>query len=293
MPQKGTTMTSTIFDPTPCELGEGTFWHPERQQLFWCDILGRKLLTRVDDKTHCWEFPGHVSALGWTGRDHLLIASETALHLFDLTTGKGEVVVPLEADNRATRSNDGRADPQGGFWIGTMGKKAEARAGAIYRYYRGEVRTLYPGITIPNSIAFAPDGTTAYFTDTRTQVIRRQNLDAQGWPKGDPEPFVDCTDLPGSPDGSVVDAQGNLWNAQWGGWRVACYSPQGEYLRDVTFNAAHTSCPAFGGSDLTTLFCTTAQENLTDEDHNRSSDHGKTFAAENVTKGQPEHRVIL
>ncbi len=286
-------MTATIFDPTPCELGEGPFWHPERHQLFWCDILGKKLLTRTHNDTQSWDFPGHVSALGWTDRDHLVIASETGLHHFDLTTGTREPIAPLEADNPATRSNDGRADPQGGFWIGTMGKRAEPGAGAIYRYYRGEVRTLFPNISIPNSIAFAPDGTTAYFTDTNTNIIRRQRLDAHGWPKGEPDQFITTYDLPGSPDGSVVDADGNLWNAQWGGWRVACYSPAGDYLREVKFNAAHTSCPAFGGPDLTTLFCTSALENLSDADRAKSRDHGKTFAAPNIGRGQPEHRVIL
>ena len=74
---------------------------------------------------------------------------------------------------------------------------------------------------------------------------------------------------------------------------MACYSPEGNYLREVTFNAAHTSCPAFGGADLSTLYCTTAQENITDADRDKSRDHGKTFAAENIAKGQPEHRVIL
>lgn len=286
-------MTSKIFDPTLCELGEGPFWHPERQQFFWCDILGRKLLTRIGGETNSWDFPGYVSAMGWADHDQLLLASETALHIFDLTNGRTEDIAPLEADNPYTRSNDGRADPQGGFWIGTMGKKAEHGAGAIYRYYRGEVRTLYPNISIPNSIAFAPDGTTAYFTDTVTQIIQCQRLDKDGWPNGDPEPFVDCTDLPGSPDGSVVDADGNLWNAQWGGWRVACYSPDGDHLREVGFNAAHTSCPAFGGSDLTTLYCTTALQNISPADRERSHDHGKTFIAVNVAKGQPEHRVIL
>lgn len=286
-------MTAIIFDQTSCELGEGPFWHPERQQFYWCDILGRKLLTRTGDDSQSWTFPGHVSALGWTDRDHLILASETALHHFDLSTGQSQILAPLEADNPATRSNDGRADPQGGFWIGTMGKLAEPGAGAIYRYYRGEVRKLYPNISIPNSIAFSPDGINAYFTDTGSQLIQRQRLDENGWPKGDPEPFVNTSELPGSPDGSVVDAEGNLWNAQWGGWRVACYSPQGDYLREVTFNAAHTSCPAFGGPDLTTLFCTSALENVSDADRAKSSDHGKTFAAENMAKGQAEHRVIL
>ncbi len=286
-------MTATIFDPTPCELGEGPFWHPERHQFFWCDILGRKVLTRTDDTTSDWSFPGHVSALGWTDLDHLLVASETGLHHLDLNSGNYDDVAALEAENPITRSNDGRADPQGGFWIGTMGKRAEPRAGAIYRYYRGEIRKLYSDITIPNSIAFAPDGTTAFFTDSRSNIIQRQRLDDEGWPNGAAEPFVDCTALPGTPDGSVVDAEGNLWNAQWGGWRVACYSPEGLYLKEVTFNAAHTSCPAFGGPDLTTLFCTSARENLSDADLARSDDHGKTFWRKNVAKGQAEHRVVL
>lgn len=283
-------MTYTIYDETRCELGEGPLWHPERQQLFWFDIIGMKLHTQVDGETETWQFDEHVSAAGWVDQDTLLMASETSLSKFDILTGQTEFVCALEADNEATRSNDGRADPFGGFWIGTMGKGAEPEAGAIYRYYRGTLRKIFDKITITNSICFSPDGKFAYYCDTVTDKIMRVALGDQGWPSGKSEVFIADAN---HPDGSVVDADGNLWNAQWGSYRVACYSPEGTLLRYVEVGGAEASCPAFGGPDLTTLFVTTAQQRLSDEDLAKSDTHGCVFAVENVAKGQLEHRVIL
>jgi sugar lactone lactonase YvrE len=111
----------TVFDARICGLGEGALWHPRRGQLFWFDILGKRMLTQTPDGPQDWTFAEMVSAAGWLDHDNLLIASETALFRFDLTTGQRHNVVALEANNPATRSNDGRADRQGGFWIGTMG----------------------------------------------------------------------------------------------------------------------------------------------------------------------------
>ena len=141
-----------IFDPRKCALGEGPLWHPLRQQLFWFDILGKQLLSRKDGAQMAWQFDEHVSAAGWIDRDTLLIASETCLQKFDLTTGTGQPLIALEADNDVTRSNDGRADPWGGFWIGTMGKSTERRAGKIYRYFEGALTVLFDEITISNAI---------------------------------------------------------------------------------------------------------------------------------------------
>ena len=287
-------MTSMIFDDTICELGEGPLWHPERQQLFWFDITGQKLLTQSDGETQIWDFDEMVSAAGWVDKDHLLIASETALLLFSIETGDTEYVTSLESDNPVTRSNDGRADPFGGFWIGTMGKAAEKNAGAIYRYYRGELRKLYPNVTIPNAICFSPDGGFGYYTDTAKGLVMRQRLDAQdGWPEGKPEMHIDLRGHDWGVDGAVIDADGNFWNAQWGGWRIAAYTPDGTFLREIAFDAAHTSCPAFGGPDLTTLYCTSARERVSPENWERGENHGKTFVIKGVAKGQAEHRVIL
>ena len=155
--------------------------------IFWA----RNFCRQDRDGPREWRFPEIVSAAGWVSDDVLLIAGERDLFLFDLETEEVEPLCLLEADNPKNRPNDGRADPQGGFWIGTMGKKHEAGAGAFYRYYRGELRKLYAGITIPNSTCFAPDGKSACFADTVTGKVMRVALDADGWPKGTPEVYLD------------------------------------------------------------------------------------------------------
>ena len=274
-----------VYSDVACALGEGALWHPLRKQLFWFDILGTRLMSRAPDGTFDhWQFDEHVSAAGWVDRDTLLMASATGLWRYDIGTETRELVAPLEADNPVTRSNDGRADPNGGFWIGTMGIKAEPGAGAIYRYYRGEMRQLFDAITVSNAICFAPDGQTAYFADTPTRQIKRVALDADGWPAAAPETHIDLTADRLNPDGAVVDSQGNLWNAQWGAGRVACYDPGGRFLRAVSVPTAQTTCPAFGD---TTLYVTTAADGLSDPQA------GFTFAVDVGVAGQQEHRVIL
>lgn len=281
-----------IHDPRPCHLGEGPLWHPERGQLFWFDILGNVLRSSDASGPLEWGFPGHVSAAGWVDRDRLLVAGERGLGLLDLASGAVEPVAPLEADDPATRSNDGRADPWGGFWIGTMGKRAEPGAGAIHRYHRGEVRRLHAGVTIPNAICFSPDGGFAHFADTARRTIWRQRLGAEGWPAGDPEPFLDLSAAGLNPDGAVIDAAGTMWLALWGAGRVASVAPDGRMTAGPAVPAANASCPAFGGEDLATLFVTTAQEglDLADPAHGGA---GLVYAVEVGARGLPEPRVIL
>jgi sugar lactone lactonase YvrE len=228
----GRDMKAGIYDTTRCELGEGPLWHPTRNQLFWFDILAGRLHWRENGATRMMQFDELVSAAGWIDDTALLVASESRLFRFDLETGTTEDVVPLEADNPLTRSNDGRADPWGGFWIGTMGKGAEPGLGAIYRYHAGELRQLHAPITIPNAISFAPDRSVAYFTDSPVRIVWRQPLDPE-------------------------------------------------------------TCPAFGGPDLRTLYCTSAMEGITAEMRAAVPEHGMTFFAENVANGRAEPRVIL
>lgn len=282
-------MMAEIFSATACTLGEGPLWHPGRGELFWFDILGKRLHAKGDGDERHWQFDEHVSAAGRIGRDTLVIASETGLYRFHLGTGERSLVVPLEAENPVTRSNDGRADPWGGFWIGTMGKKAEPGAGAIYRFYRGELRKLVAGVTISNSICFAPDRSAAYHTDTKVGKIMRQPLAAaDGWPEGEATVFLDLghSDALGV-DGSVIDSEGCLWNAQWGAGRVARYGPDGRLLQTVTVPTPQASCPAFGGADLKTLFITTAADGLDD------AEAGKTFSARIDVAGRPDPEVHL
>lgn len=286
-------MSAEVFDDRRCFLGEGPLWHPARGQLFWFDIIGQKLLSRDDSGPLEWVFDEPVSAAGWVDQDHLLIASASALWWFDLRDGARKQICALEQDTAATRSNDGRADPWGGFWIGTMGRAAEPGLGAIYRYFQGTLRKLIGEVAIPNAICFAPDRSYAYFTDTATQQLMRLPLDRDGWPSAAPELFIDLGPDDLNPDGAVVDRNGTLWVAQWGAGRVAAYALNGSFLRAVTVPGVHSTCPAFGGADFSTLYVTSARQGLLAEVAHDQSPHGQTFAIDGVGEGAPEPRVIL
>ena len=289
----GASLDAKVFDERACFLGEGPLWHPLTGRLYWFDILAGFLFERDGSDRQEWSFGEPASAAGWIDADRLLVATASGLHLFNRLTGQSEVLADFPAGDIATRSNDGRADRKGGFWIGTMGLAAEEGAGAIYRMFRGEVRRLFDGLTIPNSIAFSPDGATAYFADTPAQVILRLDLDQDGWPIGEPVPHIDLSQENLNPDGSTVDAQGALWNAQWGAGRVARYLVDGSLDCAFDLPARHTSCPAFGGSELTTLFVTTAREGLTETGIATEPLSGNVFVLDCGFEGLPEPRVIL
>jgi sugar lactone lactonase YvrE len=289
-----TSSTPQIFDTTLNQLGEGPLWHPLRQELFWFDILSHRLFSRAQNNQQQWQFDEPVSAAGWIDEETLLIASASNLLKFDIVSGHSEIVIPLESDNAVTRSNDGRADPYGGFWIGTMGRKAEPNAGAIYRYYRGELRRLYKNITISNAICFSPGGDYACFADTTEGKVMRQKLDrTSGWPEGAPEPYLDLSVGKFGIDGAVIDCRGNFWNAQWGASRLACYDQSGSLIHEIPLPTPHITCPAFGGIKLSTLFVTTARQDLSEEELRIGSFAGQTFLVETSVYGQEENRVIL
>lgn len=282
-------MTLLIHDETPCLLGEGPLWHPERGELFWFDILGRRLHGAFGAR----RLPWIATAAGWVDRDTLLVARVGGLDRYDIATGRSELVVPLAADQPGLRPNDGRADPWGGFWIGTMGLGLETQVGAYHRYHQGELRLLIPNITIPNATCFDAPRARAYWTDTPTMRLMRQRLDeADGWPVGEPEvhhAFVEGD----NPDGAVTDADGNVWIALWGAGRVAVIDPEGREIASHPVPARQVTCTAFGGADFGTLYVTSAAVALAQPLIAREPDQGRTFALTLGAKGLPEPKVVL
>ena len=182
---------ATLAVDSRCTHGEGVLWCDRRQSLLWIDIAERRLWqhTPASGSTRHWVLPDRPGCIGLFDDGTLLVALVSSLHRADLAAATDDALplqwlADVDPHNAYTRSNDGRADRQGGFWIGTMSKHGDKDpgAGAIYRWYRGELRKLFGGITIPNAICFAPDGRTAYFADTPTQAIQKVALDAAGWP---------------------------------------------------------------------------------------------------------------
>ncbi|SFO66875.1 Sugar lactone lactonase YvrE [Cohaesibacter marisflavi] len=282
-----------LFDDRLCTLGEGPLWHPLRKQLFWFDIMGKTLLTRTGDSVQSWTFDEYVSAGGWVDKERILIASYSSLFVFNVETGAQEKLCDLEADKPENRCNDGRADPYGGFWIGTMGIKSEPGAGAFYRYYRGELRKLYANITITNGACFSADRQWACFTDTKSRQMMRVALDSQGWPKGEPEVYLDFRADDLNIDGTVFDVAGNVWIAHWGIHAVRAYGPDGKQVHEEVFPVTRVSCPAFGGDDFKTLYVTSARSGAKEEELAREPLAGATFACRLAFEGQAENQILL
>jgi len=254
--------------PAPCcELGEGPAYEWASDTAWWFDITGRVLVEHRlgAGVSTAHALPRMASMIAAIDGARQLVAMEDGLYLRRRGDGAFSLVAPLEADLTGNRSNDGRVHPSGRLWIGTMGKRAEWQAGAIYWFDGVELRRLYDRITIPNSICFAPDGRAAFFADTAVNTVWRVATDpATGLPAGEPERFLEARDLPlgGHFDGSVIDADGVLWNAAWGGGSVTGYAPDGTSLRTYEVPAAQTSCPCFVGLALDRLLVTTAWQGL-------------------------------
>lgn len=282
-----------VFDDSRCELGEGPLWHPQRGELFWFDILASTMHSRDGEQHQSWQMPEMCSAAGWVDRDTLLVAGATALYRFDITSRALEPLLALEADNEVTRSNDGRADPWGGFWIGTMGLNSEPGAGSIYRYYRGELKRLFADITVTNAICFDKARACAYYVDSTKGIVWRQAVDATtGWPQGDAVAFLDHSGEKHGVDGAVIDAAGNFCCALWGAHRVELYAPSGELLSKVALPAHYPTCPAFIGESFDRLAITSAWTNLGDKAQSMPAE-GATYVIDGWAQGLPEPAVLL
>jgi sugar lactone lactonase YvrE len=278
-----------------CHLGEGPTYDPATDTAWWFDIRESKLfeaqLGRAQLRVHA--LGRMASALGRIDAERQLIVAEDGLYIRSIADGALSLYLALEADNPATRSNDARVHPSGTFWIGTMGRNAEQGAGTIYALYRGEVRQLFPNVTIPNAICFSPDGATGYFADSAKGELYQVALDAlTGLPTGTPELLVRQRGT-GDFDGAVVDADGLIWNACWGGGCVDVYSPQGALVRSIAVPARQASCPAFVGPDLSRLLVTSAWQDMDEAARAADPGHGQTFLLEVGARGRAEPDVRL
>jgi sugar lactone lactonase len=286
---------TTTLSAEHCHLGEGPTYDAVTDTAWWFDILERKLfeaqLGSGSVKVH--SLGKMASALARIDAERQLIVAEDGLHVRHIADGRMSLFAPLEADNPKTRSNDARVHPSGTFWLGTMGRSAEPRAGAIYALQGGRISRLYADITIPNAICFSTDGSTGYFADTATSILYRVPLDAAtGLPVGDPVPFVRHEGI-GGIDGAVVDADGFIWNARWGGGCIDIYDANGRRQRSLRVPARQSSCPAFVGRDFSRLLVTTAWEGMDEAARTADPEHGRTFILDVASRGRAEPDVRL
>jgi sugar lactone lactonase YvrE len=244
---------ATLAVDSRCSLGEGILWCERQRVLYWTDILAAALWRHdpADGHTHVWSLPAPLGCLGLGEDGRLLLGLAKGLYASDVEAQLHSRELPLskladvEADDPHTRINDGRADRGGGFVFGTKSEHADLRpAGRFYQYTAAHgLRMLaLPMTAIPNSICFDAGGTRMYFCDSVSPRILQCRYDAATATVSEVSVFIELDAAGAEPDGSIVDAEGALWNAQWGAGRVVRYLPDGRIDAIVEVPASQPSC---------------------------------------------------
>ena len=276
-----------------CTLGEGIVWCPRRQALLWTDIEGRRLWRHdpVTGASASWSLPDRAGSFALCASGRVLLGLAKGLAFADIDAHdtddvvRVEPVAAVEADNPRTRVNDGRTDRAGRFVFGTMNEDHETTGDASGHFYQFSLEhglrpLTVPPVVIANSLCFSPDGDTIYFADTPAGAIMTGSYDSDAARVSNVREFARLGDGQGYPDGSIVDADGCVWNAAWAAGRIRQFSPSGELLCEVTVVAPNTTCPVFGGPDLRDLYVTSSRLEMNAEALLRVPCAGGLFRAE-------------
>lgn len=286
------TPRATLAVDAKCLLGEGALWCAKTGRLYWTDIEGARLWRHdpAADQHLSWCMPERLATFALTADPRLLLIGLAGrLAFFDLATGEISPIADIEPGLN-TRVNDGRCDRQGRFVFGTKDEAATPQpVGGFYRLNRdlSIERLPLPAPAISNSIAFSPDGATMYFCDSPTREIRACEYGVDGH-VGPSRLFARLADPDGEPDGSTVDAEGGVWNAQWGAGRVVRYDTAGRETARVDVPARQPSCVALGGPRFGTLYVTTARVGLDAATLAAERGSGGVFAATCAWRGLAE-----
>jgi sugar lactone lactonase YvrE len=291
----GNERVECILQPSD-QLGETPLWCERAQKLWWLDIEKPKLQS-FDRLVQFHEiFPDRAAsflgsqALTESG-GHLLARD---LSLF-VRAADGALAPFVEVETGLdNRLNDGRVDPWGRLWIGTMDNGLQRPNGALYRVDPDRtVERIFGDVIVSNGIAFSPDGRRFHFTDTRRHQSWVFDMDPQDGTIANRRLFADYSATGERPDGACFDVDGGLWTAFFGGGRVVRYAPDGRVDTVIPLPVSNPTCVCFGGADFRTLYITTAAKFLTPEQRAIEPLAGGLFAVEGVAQGFAENRFAI
>ncbi len=272
-------------------LGEGPFWDEESRQLYWVNIDGKQLnqYDPTKKENRAIDFTKRVCAVVKREAGGLLLALEDGLYTYD-NDSLTPVVQPELGEG--DRFNDGKCDPAGRFWAGTMSTKGVKEKYALYcldvnqRTFEQKVTS----VTISNGLAWDQERAKMYYIDTPTQIISAYDYNESTGAISNRTVSYSFANKQGSPDGMAIDQEGMLWVALWGGWGVARINPlSGEWIDTVEVPAAQVTSCAFGGEDYQTLFITTAATGLNEEQREEQKLAGSLFSVRTEVRGSKPH----
>jgi sugar lactone lactonase YvrE len=270
-------------------LGEGPLWVENEAALYWVDIKA-PAVHRYDPENgakHSWPMPEPIGCLARRASGGFVAGLKSGFAFFNSGFDTIARFDGPETDSPGNRTNDGKTDSQGRLWAGTMDDAEIKPTGALYCLEAGKNwRRMDSGYVITNGPAFSPDGKTLYHTDTLKRVIFAFDLAADGAISNKRE-FVKISEQNGYPDGMTIDAEGGLWVAHFGGFRVTRYDHKGNKVIDVKLPVANITSCAFGGADLDRLYITTATKGLDGAARAGQPLAGGLFSVETGVRGLP------
>jgi sugar lactone lactonase YvrE len=272
------------------ELGEGPIWDAARRQLLFVDIMhGEVHAFDPATRIHAiYEVGQPAGAVTPTTRGDWLVAARDGFYRLDPATGQTRLFALVEADKPDNRMNDGYCDARGRFWAGTMSMAREKQAGALYRLDpNGVVTSMLGGVTTSNGVDWSLDGTLMYYIDTDTSQVDVFDFDAARGTIANRRPFAVIPPDAGRPDGLIVDAEGGIWVALWGGSAIRRYTSTGELERTIPMPVPHPTKCAFGGPDLDVLYITSASIALSPQQRAANPRAGDLFHCRPGVKGRP------
>ena len=273
------------------DLGEGSLWDAELGRLLWVDIVQRRVLVHDPSAGTCMELDaGDVVGTVVVARNgRLVVALRDRIAVLDAESGAITDLVAVGPTRAGLRCNDGKCDPRGRLWIGTMGEPATA---ALYCVEPDlTVSRRLDGVTISNGLVWNRDATRFYYVDTPTQRIDAFDYDADSGQIANRRPVLEIPRDRGAPDGMTIDDRDRLWVALWGGASVIQVDPDsGRVLEEIAVPARNVTSCAFGGGDLESLYITTARVGTDDEALARYPDAGSLFRVELAARGVPGQR---
>jgi sugar lactone lactonase YvrE len=291
-----------VVHDAPMLVGESAIWHEVESALYWVDIEGLTVnrLHAASGKFSSWKMGSNPSALAIDDNNFLVVATRERLLRLNTTDGAETPIADAPYDTSKVRFNDGRVDPAGRFWIGTMYEPRDQPAAEMYVLARDNLRCAWRGgMTNSNGLAWSLDGRTMFHADTTTHRIDCYDFDVATGEHSNRRTILTfptdktAPDYGGRPDGATIDSEGMYWVAMFEGGRVLRISPTGEILREIKLPVRCPTSVCFGGPDLRTLYITSASQGRSSEEIAQYPHTGKVLSVRLDVAGREEPEYAI
>ena len=275
-------------------LGEGPVWCANEPAVWFVDIKRRRI-HRFDtelQQDRSWNAPEQPSFIAAINENSFVVGLKTGLHRFDPANDEFKLLREVEPTQPGNRLNDGYVDARGQLWFGSMDDSEQEPTGAMYRFDGSNVDCIDRGICITNGPCVSPDGRKFYYTDTVNRTMYTFDLNDDGM-LSNKRVFTHFDLAEGHPDGSVVDGEGCIWTALWGGWSLLRLSPRGERIAKIGLPCSNVTKAVFAGHDLKTLYITTARKGLSEAQLAEQPLAGGLFSIDVNVAGLPSNSLKL